>query len=114
MMVANVVGYVFAPVEKITKNDKSFHVLKIKCPNSKQSEHKSYFIECYLSDSQTKYANYAKVGDIVFLTGELIISSYISKTGEAKSKVGMFVKTQKIIHSSKEKPEEAPKEEIEW
>lgn len=118
MLIGNVIGYVFASVETIEKNEKKFHVLKIKCPTGKQPDQKSTFIECYLNESQLKYALFAKQGDIMYLTGELLVSVYMSKTGEPKSKIGMFVKTQKIIHSKKEKSDEESnvviKDEIDW
>jgi len=108
MIHVTLVAYVFAPVESIEKNGKTFHVLKVKYLPGK--DQKPVFVEAYISDGQFKYAALAKPGDTVILLGDLSVSAYMGKDGQPKPKVSIFVKSQKLV--SKEKTEKG--EDIPW
>jgi hypothetical protein len=110
MINVTLVAYVFAPLESITKNDKTFHVLKVKYYPGK--EQKPVYVEAYISDGQFKYASLAKPGDTVVLVGDLSVSAYINKENQPKARLSLFVKSQKLI--SKEAKEEKQEQEIAW
>jgi hypothetical protein len=109
MINATVIAYVFAPVETIEKNGKTFHVLKVKYNPGK--EQKPVFIEAYISDGQFKYASLAKAGDTVVLIGDLSVSAYTGKDGQPKAKISLFARSQKLI-SKEQKAEKG--EDIPW
>lgn len=111
MISVTLVAYVFAPLETIEKNGKSFHVLKVKYYPGK--EQKPIYVEAYISDGQFKYASLAKPGDTVVLLGDLSVSAYINKENQAKPRLSLFVRSQKLISkdSKEDKPQTA---EIEW
>ena len=109
MLNVTLVAYVFAPIETIDKNGKSFHVLKVKYYPGK--EQKPIYVEAYISDGQFKYASLAKPGDTVVLVGDLSVSAYVNKENQPKPRLSLFVRSQKLI--SKDAKEEK-QQEIEW
>ena len=109
MLNATLIAYVFAPVETIEKNGKSFHVLKVKYIAGK--DQKPTYVEAYISDGQFKYAALAKAGDTVVLMGDLSVSAYTGKDGQPKAKLSLFVKSQKLISKEAKEPS---KEEMPW
>lgn len=109
MIHCTLVAYVFAPIETIEKNGKTFHVLKVKYLPGK--DQKPVFVEAYISDGQFKYASLAKAGDTVVLIGDLSVSAYTGKDGQPKAKISLFTKSQKLI--SKEQKQEK-EEDIPW
>ena len=110
MLNVTLVAYVFAPVESIEKNGKTFHVLKVKYYPGK--DQKPQFVEAYISDGQFKYASIAKAGDTAILLGDLSASAYMSKDNQPKVKLSLFVKSQKII--SKEQKEAKEEADLGW
>lgn len=111
MLSVTLVAYVFAPLESIQKNDKTFHVLKVKYYPGK--EQKPVYVEAYISDGQFKYASLAKAGDTVVLVGDLSVSAYVSKENQPRPRLSLFVRSQKLI-SKEQKPDNTASEDIAW
>lgn len=110
MLSATLVGYVFQAVETRTHNDKTFHAMKLKLSQNKNSY---IYVDCFVNDGILKYASTIEKDSTVLIFGDLSVSAYTNKQGEPCPKVHCQVKSIKLIAKAHPKEKEM-EQEIPW
>jgi len=101
MFLGTLVGYVFQPVETKTKDDKSFHVMRVKVAQTKNNY---LYFDCFVNESIFKYASTIEKDSLVLIYGDVSASAYINKKSEPTAKLHCQVKHIRTI--SKPQPKE--------
>jgi len=110
MLSVTLVGYVFQAVETRTHNEKTFHSLKVKVSQSKNSY---IYVDCFVNEGILKYASLIEKDSTVLIFGDLSISAYTTKQGEPAPKIHCQVKSIKLISKPQVKQKELD-QEIPW
>lgn len=110
MNMITVLGYVYSPVTTKSTEERSYNVFKIRYQQNKSNYQ---FVDVFVSDGQAKYLANIEKGNMVLVSGEMVVNGYINKEGQAAVKATISAKSLKIINPPLQEKKET-NEAVEW
>lgn len=93
MISSLMIAKVFKPAQRMMIGTVERWVLVV----TTQTSSKEYaYMDCFISDHQQKLLETIQANDLIILSGELSISSYVAQDGKARVKLTLYTKNIKL------------------